>query len=125
MKKQISTPLAPGAIGPYSQAIRVGDLLFISGQLPVDPSTGILEQNDIAVQTERAMQNIMALVQEAGFTPADIVKTSCLLADLADFPLFNEIYARFFSEEPPARETYQVAALPLDARVEISAVCAR
>ncbi len=125
MKKQISTPRAPAAIGPYSQAIRVGDLLFVSGQVPVDPSTGQFEQGDIGVQAERALQNVMAVVEEAGFAAVDVVKTTCLLADMADFPRFNEVYAGFFAEEPPARETYQVAALPLGARVEISAICAR
>lgn len=125
MKEKISTHLAPAAIGPYSQAIRVGDLLFVSGQVPVDPATKQFVPGDAAVQAEQALRNLMAIVREAGFTPDDVVKTTCLLADMADFPRFNEVYSGFFGNEPPARETYQVAALPLGARVEISAICAR
>ncbi len=125
MRQQISTHLAPAAIGPYSQAIRVGDLLFVSGQVPVDPATGQFVPGDISTQAQQTMRNLMAIVQEAGFTPGDIVKTTCLLADMADFARFNEVYGSFFVSEPPARETYEVAALPLGARVEVSAICAR
>ncbi|NLG66794.1 MAG: RidA family protein [Actinobacteria bacterium] len=125
MRQQISTHLAPAAIGPYSQAIRVGDLLFVSGQVPVDPATGQFVPGDISAQAQQTMRNLMAIVQEAGFTPGDIVKTTCLLADMADFARFNEVYGSFFVSEPPARETYEVAALPLGARVEVSAICAR
>ncbi len=125
MRQQISTHLAPAAIGPYSQAIRVGDMLFVSGQVPVDPATGQFVPGDISAQAQQTMRNLMAIVQEAGFTPGDIVKTTCLLADMADFARFNEVYGSFFVSEPPARETNEVAALPLGARVEVSAICAR
>ncbi len=125
MRQQISTHLAPAAIGPYSQAIRVGDLLFVSGQVPVDPATGQFVPGDISTQAQQTMRNLMAIVQEAGFAPGDIVKTTCLLADMADFARFNEVYGSFFVSEPPARKAYEVAALPLGARVEVSAICAR
>ncbi len=125
MKQQVSTHLAPAAIGPYSQGIAVGNLLFVSGQVPVDPATGRLVEGEIEAQAERSIRNVLAIVEQAGFSVADIVKTTCLLADMADFPRFNQTYASYFSAEPPARETYQVAALPLGARVEISAICAR
>ncbi len=125
MKEQISTHLAPTAIGPYSQAIRVDDVLFVSGQVGVDPATGQFVAGDISAQAGQVLRNLIAIIQEAGFTLDDVVKTTCLLADMADFPRFNEVYAGFFTTEPPARETYQVAALPLGARVEVSAICAR
>lgn len=125
MKEVVSSDGAPGAIGPYSQGIRAGGMLFVSGQVPIDPASGELERGGIEEQTLRAMKNVLAIVEAAGFTAADIVKTTCLLADLADFPRFNEVYGRFFPSAPPARETYQVAALPKGARLEISAICAR
>ena len=125
MKAVISTDRAPGAIGPYSQGIRVGETLFISGQLPVDPATGQIVGGDIAAQTEQALRNVVAIVEAAGLQTGDVVKTTCLMADLEEFSPFNEAYARFFPIDPPARETYQVAALPRGARLEISAICAR
>ena len=125
MKRTIATDRAPRAIGPYSQALMVGSMLFVSGQLPLDPATDRFPAGGIAELTEQALRNVMSIVEAAGFTPTDVVKTTCLMTDLADFQDFNETYARFFPTEPPARETYQVAALPRGARLEISAICAR
>lgn len=125
MKRVIVTDQAPSAIGPYSQALMVGNTLYVSGQLPLDPTTGQFPSGDIEELTEQALRNLMSIVETAGFEARDVVKTTCLLADLADFQRFNETYARFFPSEPPARETYQVAALPRGARLEISAICAR
>lgn len=115
---------APAAVGPYSQAVRFGDLLFLSGQIPLDPGSGEMVPGGIAEQTERVMRNLQAVVEEAGGTMADIIKTTCYLCDLAEFPVFNEVYGRWFPGEPPARETVQVGALPKGALVEVSAVCA-
>lgn len=125
MRRCISTDAAPAAIGPYSQGVQVGASLFVSGQLPIDPTRGELVADDIAMQADQALRNVKAIVEAAGFTMADVVKTTCLLADLGDFTSFNAVYATYFPENPPARETYQVAALPLGARVEISVICAR
>ncbi|MHB1344079.1 MAG: RidA family protein [Thermoleophilia bacterium] len=119
----ISTDRAPAAIGPYSQAVRSDGLLFLSGQIPLDPATGSLVAGGIIEQTDRALRNLTAVIEAAGGTLADVVKTSCFLADMNDFPVFNEVYGRFFGEAPPARETVEVARLPKDALVEISAVC--
>lgn len=125
MKRVIATDLAPSAIGPYSQALVVGNLLFVSGQLPLDPATDRFPAGDIEELTEQALRNVISIIEAAGFGAGDVVKTTCLLADIADFQRFNETYAHFFPAEPPARETYQVAALPRGARLEISAICAR
>ncbi len=122
-KEIIHTDRAPAAIGPYSQAVRSGSLLFVSGQIPLDPATGSLVAGGIMEQTDRVLHNLAAVVEAAGGTLAHVVKTSCFLADMNDFPIFNEVYGRFFPGEPPARETVQVARLPKDALVEISAVC--
>ncbi len=122
-KEIIDTDRAPAAIGPYVQAVRSGGLLFVSGQIPLDPATGLLVAGGIVEQTDRVLRNLAAVVEAAGGTLAHVVKTSCFLADMNDFPVFNEVYGRFFPEEPPARETVQVARLPKDALVEISAIC--
>lgn len=119
----VSTTGAPDAIGPYSQAVRAGGLLFLSGQIPLDPATGQMVEGGIEAQTDRVMRNLQAVVEAAGATMADVLKTSCFLADMGQFPAFNEVYGRFFPVEPPARETVQVARLPKDALVEVSAVC--
>lgn len=119
----VSTTGAPDAIGPYSQAVRAGGLLFLSGQIPLDPATGQMVGGGIEAQTDRVMRNLQAVVEAAGATMADVLKTSCFLADMGQFPAFNEVYGRFFPVEPPARETVQVARLPKDALVEVSAVC--
>jgi len=121
-KKQIITSLAPAAIGPYSQGISAGNLVFISGQLPINPQTGKLLEASIADQTRLIMRNIEAIAEEAGASLANIVKTTIFLTDLGDFQEVNTAYGSFFSEAQPARATVQVAALPLGASVEIEAV---
>ncbi len=123
MKKEIiSTGAAPAAIGPYSQAVRAGAFLFISGQLPVDPATGNLVEKDITAQTERALLNIDAILDAAGMGFEDVVKVTVFLADMNDFAAMNSIYAKFFKVEPPARAAVQVARLPKDALIEVEAV---
>lgn len=120
----VATPNAPAAIGPYSQGIHSGNLLFVSGQLGADPVTGELGPDTVA-QTKQALENLTAVLAAAGFSLGEVVKTTIFLADLADFPLVNGVYAGFFPEAPPARSTVQVARLPKDARVEIEAIAAR
>lgn len=120
--KAISTNQAPAAIGPYSQAIQSGDLVFLSGQVPIDPATGELVAGDIAVQTERVLDNLSAVLAAAGCTFADVAKTTIYLVDLGDFQVVNQTYAKHFSAAPPARATVQVSALPKGARVEIDAI---
>ena len=125
MKKRIATALAPQAIGPYSQAIQLGNLLFISGQIPLDPQTGQLVQGDIEVQTKRVMENLTAIAAAAGLSLADALKASCFLKSMEDFGRFNGVYATYFGDTPPARETVEVARLPRDVLVEVSLVCGR
>jgi 2-iminobutanoate/2-iminopropanoate deaminase len=120
--KAISTNQAPAAIGPYSQAIQSGDLVFLSGQVPIDPATGELVAGDIAVQTERVLDNLAAVLAAAGCTFADVAKTTIYLVDLGDFQVVNQTYAKRFAAAPPARATVQVSALPKGARVEIDAI---
>lgn len=122
MKKVIESQNAPKAIGPYSQAIRSGDLVFLSGQIPLDPKTGELVKADIATETERVLDNLEAVLGAAGCGFADVVRTTIFLTDLGDFAVVNETYGKRFTEAPPARATVQVAALPKGARVEIDAV---
>ncbi len=122
MKKIISTERAPGAIGPYSQAVRAGGLLFISGQIALDPATMELEGATASEQAAKAMEHIGAILEAAGLGYRDLVKTTLLLADMADFAGVNEAYARYFEGEYPARAAYQAAALPRGALVEIEAV---
>jgi len=111
---------APKAIGPYSQAVQAGDFLFLSGQIPLDPTTMKLVENDIIVQTEQVFKNIQAVLKEAGCSLNNVVKSEVFLQDLADFQKMNEVYSKVFGEHKPARNTYQVAKLPLDSLVEIS-----
>jgi 2-iminobutanoate/2-iminopropanoate deaminase len=118
----ISSPDAPAAIGPYSQATRAGNLVFLSGQIPLDPATGQLVAGDIRAQTERVMENLGAVLKAAGCTFRHVVRTTIYLADLGDFAVVNETYGKRFPENPPARATVQVAALPRGARVEIDAI---
>ena len=118
----ISTLDAPAAIGPYSQAIRSGDLVFLSGQVPIDPKTGELVGGDIAAQTERVLDNLAAVLAAAGSGFGDVVKTTIYLVDLGDFQAVNQTYAKRFTAAPPARATVQVSALPKGARVEIDAI---
>jgi len=122
VKKIIATDDAPKAIGPYSQAVRAGDLVFASGQIPIDPAKGEFVPGGVAEQTEQVLKNLKALFAAAGVGMNQIVKTTVFLADMDDFALMNEVYARFFGEAPPARATVQAARLPRDARVEIEAI---
>lgn len=122
MKKAIQIPNAPAPVGPYSQAILAGGMLFISGQIPLNPSTGELELDTIEEATHRVMKNIEALLAAAGLTIENIVKTSIFLKDLNDFQAMNTVYASYFTGIPPARETVQVVKLPLDVSIEISCI---
>ncbi|MBN2051771.1 MAG: RidA family protein [Spirochaetales bacterium] len=123
MKKIISTDQAPGAVGPYSQAVQSGSFLFVSGTLPVDPVTGAFAGDTIETQARQVMENLKAVIQAAGLSMASVVKCSCFLKDMNDFTAFNGVYAGYFTADPPARECVQVARLPKDALVEVSAVC--
>lgn len=122
MKKVISTPKAPAAIGPYSQAIQVGNLIYTSGQIPIDPSTGQFVEGGIKEQTRQSLSNIQAILQEAGSTMASVVKTTVFMADMADFADMNSVYAEFFTEPYPARSAVAVKTLPKNALVEIEVV---
>ena len=122
MKKQITTPNAPAAIGPYSAGITAGSFVFVSGQLPVDPNSGALCTGTIADMTRQSLKNVIAVLEAAGSSAVKIVKTTVFLTDLNDFAAMNEAYAAFFEKEPPARSCVQVARLPRDARIEIEAI---
>jgi len=122
MKISISSPDAPKAIGPYSPAVRAGQTVFLSGQVPMDPATGNLIDGDIAAQTRRVFENLGALLSAAGLSFANVVRTTVFLADMNDFAAMNQVYATYFSEPYPARSTVQVARLPKDARVEIDLI---
>lgn len=122
MKKIISTSEAPGAIGPYSQAIRSGSFLFCSGQIPLDPKSGQIVPGDIAAQTRRVLENIAAILKAEGLTFDHVVKTTIFLTNLGDFQTVNEIYGSYFKQDPPARSTVEVSALPKGANVEIEVV---
>jgi len=121
-KEVISTPNAPAAIGPYSQAVRTGNLIFVSGQIPLDPATGQLVRGDIGTQTQQVLENLAAVLEAAGSSLAKVVKTTVYLRDLGEFGRINEIYAQFFAGSPPARATVQVVRLPRDAAIEIDVV---
>ena len=123
MKKVISTDKAPAAIGPYSHAIQFSGLLFVSGQIGIDPNTGEFVEGGIEAQTEQALENVKAIIEEAGMTLKNVLKCSCFLKNMDDFVTFNSIYDRYFGDNPPARETIEVARLPKDAMVEVSAIC--
>ena len=122
--RTVSTDKAPKAIGPYSQAIAAGDLIFVSGQIPLDPQTQQMVQGDVRAQAERVMENLSAILSAAGVGFGDVVKASIFLADLNDFAAVNEVYGKRFPSAPPARSTVQVAALPKGARVEIDVIAA-
>lgn len=124
LKKQIQTAAAPAAIGPYSQAIQVGDFIFFSGQIPLDPASGTMVAGGIVAQTRQVMANMRALLHASGMDFANVVKTTIYLTDLADFATVNEIYGECFVEVPPARACVQVAALPKGAAVEIEWIAA-
>lgn len=122
MRDIIKTESAPAAIGPYSQAVRAGNFVFASGQIPIDPKTGEFVEGGVAEQTEQVMRNLSAVLEAAGSGLDRIIKTTVFLADMNDFAAMNEVYGRFFREDPPARATVQAARLPRDARVEIEAI---
>ena len=122
MRERIQTDNAPAAIGPYSQAIKAGGFVFVSGQIPIDPQTGQFVAGGIAEQTERVFKNLQAVLEAAGSSLDQVVKTTVFLADMKEFSAMNEVYAKFFSEPPPARATVAAAGLPRDARVEIEVV---
>ena len=124
MKKVISSAEAPAAVGPYSQAIALGDLLFCAGQIPLDPQTNELVDGDVTSQTERVCQNIAAVLKANGMTFANVVKTTVFLTDLTNFAAMNAVYARYFTEPFPARSTIQVAGLPRGSQVEIEVTAA-
>ena len=122
MKKVISTEKAPAAIGPYSQAVRVGNLVYTSGQIPIDPATGVFAEGGIKEQTRQSLLNVKAILQEAGLSMGDVVKTTVFMADMGDFADMNSVYAEFFAEPYPARSAVAVKSLPKGALVEIEAV---
>lgn len=122
MRHAISSTDAPKAIGPYSQAIRAGNLLFLSGQIPLDPSSGNIVDGDITAQTERVMQNMAAVLKAAGADFGNIVRTTVFLADMNEFAAMNAVYGKYMTDPPPARSTVQVSRLPKDVRVEIDVI---
>ena len=123
MKKIIATEKAPAAIGPYSQATRHGDLLFVSGQIAINPATGEIVDGDIQAQTKQVLENVKAIIEAAGMTMQNVLKCSCFLQDMEDFVKFNSVYGEYFAENPPARETVEVGRLPKNVLVEVSAIC--
>ena len=123
MKKIVETEKAPAAIGPYSQAIQFSGLLFVSGQVGIDPVTGEFVEGGIEAQTEQVLTNLAAIINESGMALKDVLKCSCFLKNMDDFSTFNAIYDKYFGANPPARETVEVARLPKDALVEVSAIC--
>lgn len=122
MKEIIATENAPGAIGPYSQAVKTNNMVFCSGQIPIDPATGEFVSDDVAEQTEQVLNNLKAVLEAAGTNLNNVVKTTVFLADMNDFTRMNDVYSKFFSENKPARATVQAARLPKDARVEIECI---
>lgn len=125
MNHPIHTENAPAAIGPYSQAVQAGNLLFVSGQLPIDPATGVFAGEDIAAQTRQSLTNIRSILEKAGYSCADVVKTTVLLANIEDFAAMNAVYAEFFTENCPARAAYAVKDIPKGALVEIEAIACK
>ena len=124
MKKVISTKMAPAAIGPYSQAIQVGNLVYTSGQIPIDPATGVFADGGIKEQTRQSLTNVKAILEEVGLSMSNVVKTTVFMADMGDFAEMNAVYAEFFSEPYPARSAVAVKTLPKGALVEIDVVAA-
>ena len=125
MNQIIHTEKAPAAIGPYSQAVKAGNLLFVSGQIPIDPATGVFAGEDITTQTRQSLTNVQAILEKAGYSLSDVVKATVLLADMADFAAMNTVYAEFFTENCPARACFAAKALPKGALVEIEAIAAK
>jgi len=122
MKKIITTQAAPSAVGPYSQAVEINGTLFISGQIPLDPSTGKMISGGITEQTEQVLRNIGSILKAAGYTYDDVVKSTCFLKDIADFRAMNEVYSRFYPSTPPARSAFAVKDIPLGALIEIETI---
>ena len=125
MKKVIATKNAPGAIGPYSQAIEVNGMLFISGQIPINPETGNIVEGGIYEQTEQVMKNLEGILTEAGYTFDNVVKSTCLLSDMANFAAMNEVYGKRFAQNPPARAAFAVKTLPKEVLIEIEMIAAK
>lgn len=125
MKKIISTEKAPKAIGPYSQAVEMNGVLYISGQIPLNPATMQVVEGGIAEQTHTVLTNIGEILKAAGYTYSDVLKTTCLLSDMADFKAFNEVYAQYYTENCPARATFAVKGLPMGVMVEIETIAAK
>lgn len=125
MKRIISTTAAPGAIGPYSQAVEANGTLYISGQVAIDPATGRMVDGGITEQTTRVLNNIKAILLAAGYTLGDVVKSTCLLSDMSDFKAMNEVYAKFYTSDQPARAAFAVKGLPLGALIEIETIAVR
>lgn len=125
MRNIILTNKAPKAVGPYSQAIDTGNTLYVSGQIPVNPQTGQMVEKDIILQTRQVMENIRNIIFDAGYSMENVVKCTCLLTDLNSFKSFNEVYEEYFKNDPPARATFQVAALPLGAMIEVDAIAVK
>ena len=125
MNTPIHTPNAPAAIGPYSQAVQTGNMLFVSGQIPIDPATGAFAGEDIVTQTHQSLTNVRNILAAAGYSVNDVVKTTVLLADIADFAAMNAVYAEYFTENKPARAAFAVKDLPRGALVEIEAIAAK
>lgn len=125
MKKVISTQQAPSAIGPYSQAIEVNGILFISGQVPIDPATAKVVEGGIKEQTQQVMKNIGAILETAGYSFADVVKSTCLLSDMANFAAMNEVYGSYYQVDPPARAAFAVKTLPLNVLIEIETIAVK
>ena len=122
MKKIITTSKAPAAIGPYSQAVEVNGSLYVSGQIPINPETGKLIEGDITVQTEQVFRNITAILESAGYSFSDVVKSTCMLSDMSNFKAMNEVYGRYYSSNQPARATFAVKDLPLGSLIEIETI---
>jgi 2-iminobutanoate/2-iminopropanoate deaminase len=122
MKKIVASDSAPKAIGPYSQAVIYNGLAYLSGQIPLDPASGQIVEGDIAVQTERVLENLKAVLEACGSSFGQVIKTTVYVKDMADFPKVNEVYGKYFAVNPPARATVEVARLPRDVRVEIEAI---
>jgi len=125
MKKIIHTNHAPAAIGPYSQAVEFNGMLFISGQIPINPETGKVVEGNITQQTEQVMENIKAILEEAGYSFSNVVKSTCLLSDMVNFKAMNEIYGKYYQENPPARAAFAVKELPLGVMVEIETIASK
>ena len=125
MNKIIHTDRAPAAIGPYSQAVQAGNLLFVAGQIPIDPATGVFAGEDITTQTRQSLTNVKAILEEAGYALSDVVKATVLLADMGDFAAMNAVYAEFFTSDCPARAAFAVKDLPKGAKVEIEVVAGK